>query len=493
MGGGGGGDQTTRTEPWAGQQPYLRDLFGQAQNLYRQGGPQYFPGQTVASFSPQSQMGMDMLTQRALGGDPSMQAFGDYLTSTLSGGNVDPAAIAAGGQQAASGIGAGQNLMQQAGQAGPSFGDAASMFGVGGDIDLPGAAQFAGGAVGPYAQTLQGMTGYGGLGEASQFFGQPDALPASSMDQLGATASGQFLGSNPYLDQVFDTAAGRVQERFTEDILPGLDATFGAGGRAGSGLHALASGRAAGDAAQELAGLAGDIYAPAYEAERGRQLQAAQAGGQLGLGAGQLGLGHRQSAADLYGTERGLAQSAAQAAGQLGLGGGQLASQLYGQGTQADLSRLGMASDLYSGGLDRTLSAGQGLGQLGLGGLDAMSGLYGDIAQNQFRAGSLAPSFQQMQYGDIDQLMRVGGMTEDQAQRLIDADMQRWNFGQQQPWQNLSNYANIIQGLPGGYGTSTQSGGGPSRLSGALGGAATGFGIGGPIGAGIGGLIGLLG
>ena len=404
---GGGGDQTTRTEPWAGQQPYLRDVFGQAQNLYQQGGPQYFPGQTVAPFSPQSQMGMDMLTQRAIGGDPSMQAFGNYLTNTLGQPNaVNPYALAQGGQQAMGGIGAGQDMIQQAGS-----------------------------AVGPHAQILQGMTGYGGLGEAGQFFGQPDALPAFSTDQLGATASGSFLGSNPYLDQMFNTAAGRVSERFSEDILPGIDSTFGAGGRTGGGLHALATGRAAGDAVQELSGLAADIYAPAYESERNRQLQAAQAGGQLGLGQGQLGLGQLQSAADLYTGERGLAQQAA-------LGGGQL----------------------FESGLGRMLSAGQGLGQLGLGGLDAMGGLYGDIAQNQFRAGTLAPSFQQMQYGDIDQLMRVGGMTEDQAQRLIDADMQRWNFQQQQPWQNLNQYANIIQGLPGGYGTSTQSGGGPSRL-----------------------------
>lgn len=46
--GGGSGNTTTQTEPWGGQQPYLRDLLAQAQKWYQGGGPEFFPGQTVA-------------------------------------------------------------------------------------------------------------------------------------------------------------------------------------------------------------------------------------------------------------------------------------------------------------------------------------------------------------------------------------------------------------------------------------------------------------
>lgn len=50
--GGGGGTQTTQTiqkaDPWAGQQPYLQDVFANAQKLYQTQQPQYYPGQTVA-------------------------------------------------------------------------------------------------------------------------------------------------------------------------------------------------------------------------------------------------------------------------------------------------------------------------------------------------------------------------------------------------------------------------------------------------------------
>ena len=88
-----------------------------------------------------------------------------------------------------------------------------------------------------------------------------------------------------------------------------------------------------------------------------------------------------------------------------------------------------------------------------------------------------------MQYGDLDRLLGVGRTVETQAQDLLNADIDRWNYQQNLPQQNLQNYANIIYGLPGGYGSTRTSGGGGSRLSGALGGAATGASIAGPWGA----------
>ena len=39
---------TSVTTPWAQQIPYLTQGFSQAQNLFNQPGPAYYPGQTVA-------------------------------------------------------------------------------------------------------------------------------------------------------------------------------------------------------------------------------------------------------------------------------------------------------------------------------------------------------------------------------------------------------------------------------------------------------------
>lgn len=51
MSGGSKGQSTNtiqQSDPWVGQQPYLRDIFGQAQKNYQSAQPQFFPGPTVA-------------------------------------------------------------------------------------------------------------------------------------------------------------------------------------------------------------------------------------------------------------------------------------------------------------------------------------------------------------------------------------------------------------------------------------------------------------
>ncbi len=404
--GGGGGTQKTRTEPWRGQQPYLQDVFKEAYELYGQGPQQYYPGQTVAGFDPVTQQALSTEVQRATQGDPTQRAMGSYLTGTLLQPQVDPGQIAAGGAQAMGNLGLASRYLQQAGQA-PTFGQAAGMAGVGGG---------------------------------------PPVLPG--MGQLGATAGGAFMpGRNPYLDQMYQTGAQQIGERFAEDIMPQIAGGFGAAGRTGSGAQALMTGRAAGDVAGELAGLYGDIYAPAYEAERGRQMAAAGQLGQLGLGMGQQDIARRQLAADIYG-----------------------------------------------GGLGRMAGVGGQLGTLGLGGLEQMRGLYGDIGTQGYRAAQLAPTYQAMQYRDIDRLLRAGGQREDQAQRMIDAARARWEFQQQAPYQALGQYANLIQGMPAGYGTTRTTGGGGSRVAGALGGGMAGAQMGamagGPFGAAVGGGLG---
>ena len=71
---GGGGSTTTvqKADPWAGQQPYLQDIFQQAQQLYNAGGmaPNYYPGQTVAGQSDWTKQALQMQADRAQSGSP---------------------------------------------------------------------------------------------------------------------------------------------------------------------------------------------------------------------------------------------------------------------------------------------------------------------------------------------------------------------------------------------------------------------------------------
>ena len=368
MGGGGSRTQNTVSKPWKGQQPFLSDLFRQAKSQFQQGGPEYYPDSTVIPFSPQTELGLDLTTGRALGGDPVQNQFGGYLAQQLGQQNIDPRLIAQGSMQAASGMIPAQQLLGASGLTGQQ---AAAGITPAQQLLQSGAAagQQAATGIAPAQQLLQSGAKGMDYDTALSMAGLPGGdlaggvgLPDVASNQLSTTAGGGFLGSNPYLDQVYDTAADAVTERFSEDILPGINASFGAAGRTGSGAQALMQGRAAGDVAEQLRGLAGDIYAPAYESERERQITTASQLGQLGQQADianlQADLQRRDLASDLFtgGLDRKLA--AGGQLGQLGLGG--LSSQL---------SAGGQLGDIGLGGLSSQLSAGSQLGQLGLGGL----------------------------------------------------------------------------------------------------------------------------
>lgn len=94
---------------------------------------------------------------------------------------------------------------------------------------------------------------------------------SSATPELLKTINGGYLtpGSNPYLDQVYNHAAGLVGA--------GVDSRFEASGRYGSNAHA-------GSVAEALSGLAGNLYGGAYNAERGRQTTAELAAPTYGTG-----------------------------------------------------------------------------------------------------------------------------------------------------------------------------------------------------------------
>ena len=87
--GGGGGSTTTvqQADPWAGQQPYLKDVFQQAQNLYNAGGmaPNYYPGQTVANQSDWTKQAMQMQADRATAGSPLIDSASSAVSNITSG------------------------------------------------------------------------------------------------------------------------------------------------------------------------------------------------------------------------------------------------------------------------------------------------------------------------------------------------------------------------------------------------------------------------
>ncbi len=92
-GGGGGGNTKTTTvekaDPWGPQQPYLKDIFSEAQKRYQSGGAQYTPNATYVPFSPQSEMAMKLTEGRALYGSDLNRSAQGYAQGALQGGALD--------------------------------------------------------------------------------------------------------------------------------------------------------------------------------------------------------------------------------------------------------------------------------------------------------------------------------------------------------------------------------------------------------------------
>lgn len=76
MPGGGSKTQTVTSNnaPWSGQQPYLQDVFKQAQDNFNAGPLQYFPNATYVPFSNQSETALTGIENRATMGSPLTQS-----------------------------------------------------------------------------------------------------------------------------------------------------------------------------------------------------------------------------------------------------------------------------------------------------------------------------------------------------------------------------------------------------------------------------------
>lgn len=87
--GGGKTTTTTKADPWKGQQPYLKEVFSEAQNLYDTWNPTYFPGDTVANLTPFQMAGVGKMASDAMGNPATAGALsefgktmgGDYLSA----------------------------------------------------------------------------------------------------------------------------------------------------------------------------------------------------------------------------------------------------------------------------------------------------------------------------------------------------------------------------------------------------------------------------
>lgn len=102
---------------------------------------------------------------------------------------------------------------------------------------------------------------------------------------------------------------------------------------------------------------------------------------------------------------------------------------------------------------------------------------YADERQNQIRGMLFAPELAQQDYRDIAMLGQAGAGYDQYNQRLIDADIAKYNYEQNADWNYLNDYIGLLNGATGGTSTTqapNSSGGFGGAATGALGGALAG-------------------
>ena len=103
-------------------------------------------------------------------------------------------------------------------------------------------------------------------------------LTGAAQENILSTVQGDYLSpeSNPYLTSAMEAATRPMQERFTQDVLPGISSAFSQAGRYGSGLMANQQQRASENYLRQVGDVTSAMAYRNYADERARQQAAAQ-------------------------------------------------------------------------------------------------------------------------------------------------------------------------------------------------------------------------
>lgn len=115
------------------------------------------------------------------------------------------------------------------------------------------------------------------LGRAETRATQGSPLMQDASGTLKNMVRGDYLSAgNPYLQNAFNAAAQPITSAYQQTVLPGINSTFSAGGRYGSGAHQNAIGQANEKLARSLSDVGGSMSYQNYSQGLGNMLQASQ-------------------------------------------------------------------------------------------------------------------------------------------------------------------------------------------------------------------------
>ena len=413
-GGGGGGKTESQTGIDPMLKPYIQYGLNEAQQLYKSAGPEYYGGQTYVGASDPTQLALQAAQNRALAGNPlltsAQQNIGNLQTAT----NVANPMF--------------KNIYSNA-QASPSLANAVYGGLASGKISNAGMPLY--GQLYNSAQTAPSQT----QNLYSNIVSGDVSNAAQPLNKF--SASGGYLGSNPYFNAALQGAGQAATNQYFDAINQAQSGASQAG-RYGSGAQENLYNRAGSTLASTLANKAGELGFQQYGMERGLQ-EAAM---------GRLGATSAQDIANQMSAAQGLS----------GIGQQEFANRLAATQGISGLSQQNIANQL-SGAQALT-----GVGQQTLANqLAAAGGLAGSSAQDlsrQLAAGQAAPALAEADYGDINKLLQVGQSQEDYSKTALQADIDRFNFEQNAPYAKLQTYLSSVYGAPQGSVSTTQQSGG---------------------------------
>lgn len=433
--------QTSVTQLDPTVRPFVAYGLEEAQRLFEGFTPQYFPGQTFVGPSDATQAALLAQQNRALQGSRLTREAGEAASRLTSAQN--PASA----------------IYEQL------------LAGMSGTPTAPFYSSIMAGGNNPALQQYQNIYNLASAPNAGESVYQSLAsggFTNPALQGAQATAGGQFLTGNPFFQGAFQPAAMAATQQFNQAI---QDVTSQASraGRYGSGAMGQLQDRASMQLANALSNTAGNLAYQNYAAERGLQESALGRLGELG----QQGVLNR-------------------IAGAQGLTSGQQSR------IENMLAATGGMAGAFTGDIGQRLAAAgqldaalQGLTGSRLAAAGGIANVAGSDLSRQLAAAESARETAREDYFDIAQLAAAGQAQEAyQGQALQDA-INRFNFAQNLPQQQLSNFLSAAYGAPAG--TQTRTPVYSSPLISGLGGAALGSQFGGTTGAFLGGLAGLLG
>jgi hypothetical protein len=488
--------QTTNSQPWGGQLPYLTGsntgtqfgapgeaggpatsiagLLPSANALYGNPAnwPQYFPSSTYAPLSGEQSNIINSITQQGWGGgDTSLQTANGMLGGLLGPGGMAMTTPAFGA--ASDYITSAAQGNQGVNQTAPTYG--ANLNYLNNQINGQGVAQTQGvynSGLGYLGNQINGQgvaqtqpaynTGLGYINSAeagNQGVNQTAPVYGQGLGYLGNQIAGQGVGQT---QGAFNTTQGYLQNMigganlnpFTApgfqnvingtlaNVIPAVSASFINGGRSDSGLAQAATTAAATNAIGSLAN-------QNYLQEQGLQQGAAGIASQNQQAQQQL-----QAQAEAQAQNAMLAQQGIQQ-GAVGLGQSaqntqlQMQANAQAQAQAAQNQQLQLQANAAAQGQNAML-AQQGF-QQGAAGLGSNN--YLTQQGNQIKGAAVAPYIDQAQMSDMQSALNAQGLAQNNQQNLINAAVQNWNYNQTLPYNMLGMYQGFTGGNYGGSGS----------------------------------------